>query len=141
VFQFFAASYKYVPELIKNDILKTMVGALYHTENDETFKGADAGNYQIDKDSLKLLAGEVLSILQRESDPNTYVNVYQSIREHVVDKRRERREKKIMQSVIDPQASSRAKIKKNLAKQKQRKRKVQEFAQEKIKSGKIRRLK
>ena len=117
-----------------------MIGALYHTEQDDSFTGKDAGIFIFNLVQLKALATEVLNHLQESSDANAYVQAYQAVRNNVQEKRRSRKEQKIMLAVTDPKLSAQSKLKKNLLKVAQRKRKTARYTDEKIRRGKIQRV-
>lgn len=92
-------------------------------------------------DKLKQLATEVMALLQKETGTTEYVRVYQSVHEHIIEQRRERRNQRVIQAVADPKARALERMKKTAAKQSARKRKAQEFSSRKIKQSHSTKLK
>ncbi|KAJ3273507.1 U3 snoRNP protein [Terramyces sp. JEL0728] len=129
VFQWFAAVYNLIPVENSKEYLQLMVTTLYYTEKDETFKGENA-------ETLKQLATEVMSLLQKQAGTTEYLEVYQAVHERIQNTRREKRQQRNMLAITDPKASAQMKIRKNEMKMKSRKRKAQEFASKKLKMSK-----
>jgi U3 small nucleolar RNA-associated protein 20 len=86
-------------------------------------------------DSLKQLATEVLSLLQKETGTTDYVTVYQEVHERIMQNRREKRTNRAIRAVSDPKAHALDRIKKTTAKVNARKRKSHEFSQKRIKTS------
>lgn len=84
---------------------------------------------------LKHLASEVMNILKSQAGTTLYVSVYQFVHDRVQTQRREKREKRAIQAVTDPKARAQERVRKNVQKQKGRKRKAQEFATSKLRMG------
>jgi U3 small nucleolar RNA-associated protein 20 len=71
--------------------------------------------------------------LQKEMGTTEYIQVYQSVHEEVIQKRRDRKTQKAIMAVQDPKMRAAEKQKKTALKVKARKRKAEEFANKKIK--------
>jgi U3 small nucleolar RNA-associated protein 20 len=57
---------------------------------------------------------------------------YNKIRQHVLEVRRERKQKRVMQAMNDPQARARRRLQKNEMKSRKRQLKTKEFAKDKV---------
>ncbi|KAJ3050202.1 U3 snoRNP protein [Rhizophlyctis rosea] len=134
VFQFFAAISAFVSQDKLEVYLLPMISTLYRTANDETAKGPDA-------DDLRRLANEVMELLQKHAGTALYIEVYNKVHSHIVDVRRERKMKRDIQAVVDPEARARRRLQKNEMKRSSRKRKAEDFASKKIKMGISKRMK
>ncbi|ORY03876.1 hypothetical protein K493DRAFT_276201 [Basidiobolus meristosporus CBS 931.73] len=121
IFQWFAA----MASFIKADELKPylipIVSPIYRTVNDETSKGKEA-------EDLRTLGQEVLDFIRKQVGTTIYHEVYNQVRQRVVDIRRERKAKRSFQAITDPEAHARRKIQKNEMKKNSRKKKTSQFA-------------
>ncbi|KNC97022.1 uncharacterized protein SPPG_07836 [Spizellomyces punctatus DAOM BR117] len=124
VFQWFAAMSRYIPSVHLKLYLVPMVSTLYRTSKDETAKGSDA-------DELRLLANEVMELIQRQVGTADYLEVYNQVHFRVQTVRQERRVQRNVQAVLDPEARARRKLQKSNMKRTNRKRKAEEFARTK----------
>jgi hypothetical protein len=84
---------------------------------------------------LKQLAAEVMNDLQKTAGTDLYVSVYQNIHQKATDLRRERKEKRVNINITDPKLRAQQKLKKNILKQKSRKRKHEEYENKKLRFG------
>ncbi|TPX64406.1 hypothetical protein SpCBS45565_g05899 [Spizellomyces sp. 'palustris'] len=124
VFQWFAAMSRYIPSVHLKVYLVPMVSTLYRTSKDETAKGSDA-------DELRLLANEVMELIQRQVGTADYLEVYNQVHFRVQTVRQERKMQRSVQAVLDPEARARRKLQKGNMKRTNRKRKAEEFARTK----------
>ncbi|KAJ3039093.1 U3 snoRNP protein [Rhizophlyctis rosea] len=134
VFQFYAAIAGFIPSEKLRMYLLPMVSTLYRTAKDETAKGADA-------DDLRRMAKEVLELLQKYAGTAVYIEVYNRVHSDIVDVRRERKMKRDIQAVVNPEAHAKRRLQKNEMKRSNRKRKAEEFASKKVKMGINKRMK
>ncbi|KAI9002646.1 armadillo-type protein [Gaertneriomyces semiglobifer] len=128
VFQWFAAMVSYISPEQLQPYLMVMVSTLYRTAKDETAKGKDA-------EELRLLANDILNLVQKQVGTSAYLEVFNRVHFKVERVRRERREKRSVQAVIDPEALARRKAQKHSMKRASRKRKAEEFSKLKIRSN------
>jgi U3 small nucleolar RNA-associated protein 20 len=125
IYQWFAAMASVIemPEL--TNYLPVMISSLYRSVQDVT---------NVDNEKVKTLAQEVLDLLQKRAGVKAFLEVYNSVHKHVQEVRKERHTKKVVQAIIDPEASARRKVQKNEMKKAGRKRKVEEITSKKLKT-------
>ncbi|TPX60594.1 hypothetical protein PhCBS80983_g01757 [Powellomyces hirtus] len=127
-FHWFAAMTNYIPATHINRYLFHMISTLYRTAKDETAKGEEA-------DKLRLAAQEVLDHIRKQVGTTEYLEVYHKVETRILEVRRERKAQRSIQAVVDPEARARRRVQKNDMKRGSRKRKAEEFAAKKIKTG------
>ncbi|KAG5461319.1 MAG: hypothetical protein BJ554DRAFT_6504, partial [Olpidium bornovanus] len=118
-----------------------MIGPLHRTVDDETAKGDAIGQWTLgiarrppaklallaDLD-LKLLAQEVLDLIQKAAGTTDFLHVYNSVRGRISLVRAQRRQKRVVQATTDPEIRAKRKLARNASKRGARKRKNEEFA-------------
>ncbi|KAJ3120160.1 U3 snoRNP protein [Nowakowskiella sp. JEL0407] len=128
VFRWYAAMAQFLDQEKLLPHLDVMLATLYRTVNDETAKGAS-------EDELKQLGTEVMEFLKQRVGTQEYLNVYEKVHTQVMEVRRDRKQKRVIMNVTDPEASAKRKLQKTEMKRNNRKRKANEFQQKKIKMG------
>lgn len=83
-------------------------------------------------EELKKLGSEVLDLVQKRAGTTDYFIAYNKIRQHVLEVRRERKQKRVMQAMNDPEGRARRRIQKNEMKSRKRQLKTREFAKDKV---------
>jgi U3 small nucleolar RNA-associated protein 20 len=78
--------------------------------------------------------------LQKQAGTTLYVEVYQKVHLKIQELRKERREKRIVRNVTDPKLRAIQRLKKNGLKQASRKRKGEEFENNKLRYGNTKKL-
>lgn len=78
------------------------------------------------------MGSEVLDLVQKRAVTTDYFMAYNKIRQHVLEVRRERKQKRVMQAMNDPQARARRRLQKNEMKSRKRQLKTKEFAKDKV---------
>jgi len=74
----------------------------------------------------------VLDLVQKRAGTTDYFAAYNNVRQHVLEVRRERKQKRVMQAINDPEARARRRIQKNEMKSRKRQLKTKEFAKDKV---------
>lgn len=77
--------------------------------------------------NLKTTSAEVLQLIQSRMNPTAYAKAHASVREAVLRRRAERRQKRKIELVADPELAAKKKIKKHGKKKEARKEKSKEF--------------
>ncbi|EPX71364.1 U3 snoRNP protein Utp20 [Schizosaccharomyces octosporus yFS286] len=99
-------------------VIKDILSALYrYTELNEAEKSV--------QQELVDTVIESLDVLQSKVGTTEYVNAYQEVRQASLDVRRERREKRAIEHVVDPATAAKKKLRKNEKKRDVRKEKTQ----------------
>lgn len=78
------------------------------------------------------MGSEVLDLVQKRAGTTDYFVAYNNVRQHVLEVRRERKQKRVMQAINDPEARARRRIQKNEMKSRKRQLKTKEFAKDKV---------
>ncbi|KAG0255909.1 U3 snoRNP protein [Mortierella polycephala] len=125
IFQCMAAITTHIHTKDLKPYLVPIISPIYRLVNDETAKGTEI-------EELKKLGSEVLDLIQKRAGTTDYFVAYNKIRQHVLNVRRERRQKRVMQAMNDPEARARRRIQKNEMKSRKRQLKTKEFAKDKI---------
>ncbi|CAG8782598.1 28065_t:CDS:2, partial [Dentiscutata erythropus] len=129
IYQWFAAMVTCMsPDDLAPSYLLFIISPIYRLINSETAKGQDI-------DNLKQLGKEVLDLLQKRVGTTQYHNAYNKVRQQVADVRRERKHKRVIKAIVDPESAAKRKIRKNVMKKQNRKRKNEEFAKQKLRYG------
>ncbi|KAF9166281.1 U3 snoRNP protein [Actinomortierella ambigua] len=102
-----------------------MISPIYRIVNDETAKGPEV-------EELKRLGQEVLDLVQKRAGKTEYLTAYNKVRQHVLEVRRERKQKRVMQALNDPEARARRRLQRNEMKSRKRQAKTKAFAKDKI---------
>ncbi|KAF9975229.1 U3 snoRNP protein [Actinomortierella ambigua] len=102
-----------------------MISPIYRIVNDETAKGPEV-------EELKRLGQEVLDLIQKRAGKTEYLTAYNKVRQHVLEVRRERKQKRVMQALNDPEARARRRLQRNEMKSRKRQAKTKAFAKDKI---------
>ncbi|KAJ3332477.1 U3 snoRNP protein, partial [Blyttiomyces sp. JEL0837] len=127
-FQWFGAIAGFIDRSELRPYLGPMMSVLYRTAEDSTSGGTMA-------EELRLLAKEIMEHLNSLAGPAMYLDVYQSVHLDVQAVREERRMKRKIQAVVDPEARARRKVQKNEMKKAGRKRKVEALANNRIRTS------
>ncbi|KAG0201811.1 U3 snoRNP protein [Mortierella sp. GBA30] len=125
IFQCMAAIATHIHTQDLKPYLVPMISPIYRVVNDETAKGTEI-------EELKKLGSEVLDLIQKRAGTTDYFVAYNKIRQHVLEVRRERKQKRVMQAMNDPEARARRRIQKNEMKSRKRQLKTKEFAKDKV---------
>ncbi|KAF9962564.1 U3 snoRNP protein [Modicella reniformis] len=125
IFQCMAAIATHIHTSDLKPYLIPMITPIYRIVNDETIKGTEV-------EELKKLGAEVLDLIQKRAGTTEYFNAYNKIRQRVLDVRRERKHRQVMQAMNDPEARARRRLQKNQMKSRKRQLKAKEFANSKI---------
>lgn len=83
-------------------------------------------------EELKKLGSEVLDLVQKRAGTTDYFVAYNKIRQSILQSRQERKQKRVMQAMNDPEALARRRIQKNEMKSRKRQMKTKEFAKDKV---------
>ncbi|KAH6600372.1 hypothetical protein BASA50_002383 [Batrachochytrium salamandrivorans] len=127
VFQWFAAISLHIPSAIRRPYYMCMISTLYRMANDETAKGAAA-------EELQLLAREVMEMFQKQLGTTPYLDMYNEVHLKVQQVQRDRRTKRSVQAVVDPEARAKRRIQKNVMKRVSRKRKAEDYSKQRIRT-------
>lgn len=73
-----------------------------------------------------------MDLVQKRAGTTDYFNVYNKIRQSIQAVRQERRQKRVMQAMNDPEARARRRIQKNEMKTRKRQQKTAEYARDKV---------
>ncbi|KAK5808754.1 armadillo-type protein [Linnemannia elongata] len=125
IFQCMAAITTHIHQDELKPYLIPIISPIYRIVNDETAKGTEI-------EELKKLGSEVLDLVQKRAGTTDYFVAYNKIRQHVLEVRRERKQKRVMQAMNDPQARARRRLQKNEMKSRKRQLKTKEFAKDKV---------
>ncbi|KAI9203103.1 armadillo-type protein, partial [Polychytrium aggregatum] len=125
IFQWFAAMATFIPPTRLKPFLHAMLTILYRVSVDDTAKGKDAEDH-------KLLASEVMDLLQKKAGHEMYLDAYNSVHFHVQNVRRDRKTKRAVQTIVDPEAMAKRRIQKNEMKRANRKRKAEVMASHRV---------
>ncbi|KAF9948490.1 U3 snoRNP protein [Mortierella alpina] len=125
IFQCMAAIATHIHTQELKPYLIPIVSPIYRIVNDETAKGTEM-------EELKKLGSEVLDLVQKRAGTTDYFIAYNKIRQHVLEVRRERKQKRVMQAMNDPEGRARRRIQKNEMKSRKRQLKTREFAKDKV---------
>ncbi|KAF9584653.1 U3 snoRNP protein [Lunasporangiospora selenospora] len=125
IFQCMAAISTHIPPHEIKGYLIPIIAPIYRIVNDETAKGAEM-------EEVKKLGSEVLDLVQKRAGTTDYFQVYNKIRQQVQEVRRERRKKRVMQAMNDPEAHARRRVQKNEMKSRKRQQRNKEFAKDKV---------
>ncbi|KAI9322632.1 hypothetical protein BX666DRAFT_2023084 [Dichotomocladium elegans] len=85
--------------------LTSMITPLYKVTTDQIIKDAKF-------DELKQLANEVLELLQNKAGPTIYFSAYQRVRQREADTREERKAKRAIEAVANPEIRAKKKLRK-----------------------------
>ncbi|KAJ8331227.1 U3 snoRNP protein [Batrachochytrium dendrobatidis] len=127
VFQWFAAISMHIPKEVSHPYYMCMISTLYRSAKNDTAKGPAA-------EEIHQLALEVMNMFQKQLGTTAYIDMYNTVHLSVEKVRRDRRTQKSIQAVVDPEASSRRRIQKNVMKQASRKRKSEEHSKQRIRT-------
>ncbi|KAJ3068143.1 U3 snoRNP protein [Podochytrium sp. JEL0797] len=92
-------------------------------------------------DELKNLAKEISEHLQKAVGITTYLAVYNQIHTQVQSARQDRRTKRKVQVIVDPEAAAKRRLQKNEMKKQGKKRKVEEISKKRVKYENSKKLK
>ncbi|KAI8801037.1 hypothetical protein BJ742DRAFT_716305 [Cladochytrium replicatum] len=124
VFQWYAAISTFLPPEALLPYVEPMVRTLYRTVNDETARGMD---------DVKTLGQDVMNLIKKQVGVDKYLAVYNSVHLAVKIVRRERKLKRTIMAVTDPERRAKRKIQKNEMKKAGRQRTVDEHRKRKVK--------
>ncbi|KAG0375311.1 U3 snoRNP protein [Mortierella sp. AD032] len=125
IFQCMAAITTHIHTDELKPYLIPIISPIYRIVNDETAKGPET-------EELKKLGSEVLDLVQKRAGTTDYYMAYNKIRQHVLQVRQERKQKRVMQAMNDPQARARRRLQKNEMKSRKRQLKTKEYAKDKV---------
>ncbi|KAI7881842.1 hypothetical protein K492DRAFT_206553 [Lichtheimia hyalospora FSU 10163] len=111
IFKWFAAVANHVPSDELPPYLVTMIAPMYKITNDDKTKVEGF-------DELKQLANQVLQLLQKQAGSTVYFAAYQRVRQRNLDAREERKAKRAIEAVANPELAAKKKARKR---QKQKK--------------------
>ncbi|GBB97092.1 hypothetical protein RclHR1_02910020 [Rhizophagus clarus] len=116
IYQWMAAMTTFIPSSNLTPYLIFIISPIYRFINDETIKGIEIEN-------IKQLGKEILDLVQQRVGTTQFHISYNKIRQQVLEVRRERKHKKAIMALVDPETAARRKIQKNEMKKQNRKRK------------------
>ncbi|CAO3617504.1 unnamed protein product [Cunninghamella echinulata] len=113
IFKWFAAMCNIMKTEDMPPYLFSIIAPIYHTVNGQTSKEEGF-------DNLKDLGNEVLNLVQKKAGPTAYFAVYQNIRQHSQEVRVERKTKRAIEAITNPELAAKRKMTRNLKKSKKR---------------------
>uniref|UniRef100_U9SZI5 Uncharacterized protein n=1 Tax=Rhizophagus irregularis (strain DAOM 181602 / DAOM 197198 / MUCL 43194) TaxID=747089 RepID=U9SZI5_RHIID len=116
IYQWIAAMTTFIPSSDLIPYLIFIISPIYRFVNDETIKGKEI-------DGVKQLGKEILDLVQERVGTTQFHISYNKIRQQVLEVRRERKHKKTIMALVDPESAAKRKIQKNEMKKQNRKRK------------------
>ncbi|KAG0325092.1 U3 snoRNP protein [Podila humilis] len=125
IFQCMAAITTHIHTAELKPYLIPIISPIYRIVNDETAKGEE-------NEELKKLGSEVLDLVQKRAGTTDYFVAYNKIRQSILRIRQERKQKRVMQAMNDPEARARRRVQKNEMKSRKRQLKTKEFAKDKV---------
>ncbi|CAG8576266.1 3030_t:CDS:10 [Funneliformis caledonium] len=128
IYQWMAAMTTFMPPSDLTPYLMLIISPIYRFVNDETIKGNEI-------DNLKQFGKEILDLVQKRVGTTQFHISYNKIKQQVLKVRRERKHKKAIMVLVDPESAAKRKLQKNEMKRQNRKRKNAEFASQKLRYG------
>ncbi|KFH66562.1 hypothetical protein MVEG_07087 [Podila verticillata NRRL 6337] len=125
IFQCMAAITTHIHTAELKPYLIPIISPIYRIVNDETAKGEEI-------EELKKLGAEVMDLVQKRAGTTDYFIAYNKIRQSILQSRQERKQKRVMQAMNDPEALARRRIQRNEMKSRKRQMKTKEFAKDKV---------
>ncbi|KAI9252331.1 hypothetical protein BDA99DRAFT_563365 [Phascolomyces articulosus] len=112
IFKCFAAIANHMQAEELAPYLVSMITPIYRVTNDQQIK--DDKEFE----DLKQLGNEVLSMVQQKAGSTVYFAAYQRVRQRAADVRQERKAKRALEAVADPQLAAQRKIERRQKKRK-----------------------
>ncbi|KAF8525998.1 hypothetical protein BU17DRAFT_83502 [Hysterangium stoloniferum] len=128
VFRWFAAMAAYMDLNLLERYLFHILNPVYRILDDDTI-------HDKHMDDLKALAQELLDLVQTQIGTTKFAGVYNTIRQNITSIRRERKNEKVIQTTVDPQAAARRKILRNQVKKNSRTRTTRVLAEGKVRNN------
>ncbi|CAI2171430.1 13286_t:CDS:10 [Funneliformis geosporum] len=128
IYQWMAAMTTFMPPSDLTPYLMLIIGPIYRFVNDETIKGNEI-------DNLKQFGKEILDLIQKRVGTTQFHITYNKIKQQVSKVRRDRKHKKAIMALVDPESAAKRKLQRNEMKRQSRKRKSAEFAIQKLRYG------
>ncbi|KAJ3387278.1 U3 snoRNP protein [Entophlyctis sp. JEL0112] len=150
VFQWFGAMILSMEIEDYSEYIAPAMSVLYRTINSH---GVDPGKFfdfsffeEAEKffilpEELKVLAKEIAEHIQNSIGLTKYLEIYNKVQTEVTEVREERKSKRKIQAITDPEASAKRREQKNEMKKAGKKRKAEEFAKSRIRTGITKRAK
>ncbi|OCH91059.1 hypothetical protein OBBRIDRAFT_887230 [Obba rivulosa] len=124
VLKWFAAMVSHMEATQVERFLMHVLSPIYRIAEDDTIR-----DHQMEE--LKTLAIELQDLVQAKVGTTKFANVYNQIRQNVQGLRRERRNARVVQATVHPEAAAKRKSQHNNLKKESRKRKNRTFAESK----------
>ncbi|RKP25818.1 hypothetical protein SYNPS1DRAFT_28453, partial [Syncephalis pseudoplumigaleata] len=131
IYRWFAIMANFIPAEEMSLYLMPIILPVYRTMTDETNKTDEFA-------SLKELASELLTLVQKRVGDTVYFAAYSTVRQRAEAKRHERKSKRALQAMVDPEAYALKKIRNNEKKKLSAKRKI---AKERESKGRLPQMK
>ncbi|KAI0333223.1 hypothetical protein GY45DRAFT_1319830 [Cubamyces sp. BRFM 1775] len=122
VLKWFAAMVSYMEASQVERFLIHILSPVYRIIEDDTIRDSQM-------DEIKTLAIELQDLVQGKVGTTKFANVYNTIRQKVLEVRRERRTARVVQTTTNPAAAAKRKHQRNVAKKESRKRKNEVYMQ------------
>ncbi|KAL6304961.1 armadillo-type protein [Sparassis latifolia] len=122
VLKWFAAMVSFMDASKTELFLMHILSPVYRITEDDTIRDSQM-------DELKALAVELQELVQSKVGTTNFSNMYNRIRQGVLNVRRERRTARVLQATTNPEAAAKRKFQRNTMKKESRKRKNQMFAE------------
>ncbi|KAI0657631.1 armadillo-type protein [Cubamyces menziesii] len=124
VLKWFAAMVSFMEAPQVEHFLMHILSPVYRVVEDDTIRDPQM-------DELKTLAIELQDLVQAKVGTTKFANVYNTIRQKVLEVRRDRRTARVVQTTTNPAAAAKRKHQRNAAKKESRKRKNEVYMQSK----------
>ncbi|THV05319.1 hypothetical protein K435DRAFT_120793 [Dendrothele bispora CBS 962.96] len=121
IIRWFAAMASHLEASVLERFLVHILSPVYRIIEDDTVHDSKM-------EELKSLSTELQDLVQSKVGTTKFSLVYSQIRQGVAKVRRERKEARVLQVAMDPQAAANRKMSRNMVKKESRKRKGREFA-------------
>jgi len=122
ILRWFAAMAAHLDAEMLERFLLHILSPVYRLMQDDTTHDAHM-------DDLKALCSELQDMIQQKVGTTAFANVYNSIRQRVGAVRRERREKRVVREMRDPEGAAKDRMRRNVMKERNRKRKAGQYAE------------
>jgi len=124
IFKWYAVVGNYLQKEELEKYLVHILSPLFRVVHGPTLK-----NLEFNK--LKKLAGEIMKLLQKIVGTTQYFQAYNHVRMSIQNIRQERKQKKVLEAVTNPEKAALRKLQKNAMKKQSRKRKIEQYQSEK----------
>jgi len=106
IYQWMAAMTTFMTSSDLIPCLIFIISPIYRFVNDETIKGKEI-------DNVKQLGKEILDLVQKRVGTTQFHISYSKIKQQVLEVRRERKHKKAIMALVDPESAAKRKLQKN----------------------------